>query len=164
MAIIMQLFYDIQKNVIGVKKKKKKEERGHVSKCFPKLLDEKNYQKFSLMIQIPRPQPIPCRTVVWGAICLPSTFHYSFHQGSFRNTVLRTALYSGQLSCGPEQTLPPANPRSHVHKNGSEQRLCTKLQASLLLLVLSSECLDLPKQARMPTTREPIALGLVVAS
>ena len=109
----------------------KSKKGGFKIKCFPKLLAENNYSKFS-EIQVPQCHPIPYRIhssnrIAWGAICLPSTFDYSFHQERVGNMVsepeeLRQLLRFRQLSC-VQRTL-PSHPTSHVHRTYLGQRLC----------------------------------------
>lgn len=138
-------------------------------KCFPKLLDKKNYLEFSTMVQIPRfgSDPYLVESEPLGQwlgesyVLQAPSIVLSIRE--FGNVVLRTVLCTRQLSYGPEQYSIP-KPRSHVYENGCGQRLYTQLQASLPSAVLLSKCLNLPKEASILTAREPTAMGLGAVS
>ena len=85
-------------------------------KCFPKLLDKKNYLEFSTMIQIPRfgsdpylleSEP-PGQWLGESYVLQAPSIVLSIRE--FGNTVLRTVLCTRYLSYGPEQYSIPKPP------------------------------------------------------
>lgn len=87
----------------------------HKMKCFPKLLDKKNYLEFSTMKQIPRfgSDPYLVESEPPGqwlgesyVLQAPSIF-LSIRE--FGNTVLRTVLCTRQLSNTPSPNLDPTS-------------------------------------------------------